>query len=299
MRRAVSPYMQTAIRPHLTGLFEDLLIAAVLHPMMIKYLDQDRSVGPNSVHAARGGKFTDVNENLARKVMELHTLGVDGPYTQTDVRELAELLTGLAVSKPMRLNFRKNMSEPGSETVLGRTYGGDDANINDVKSVLRDLARHPVTAAHLARKLAVHFTTGSPDPDLVATLEARFLETGGDLGAVTEALLNHPAAWTPKRQNVKPAFHFVASALRALAVDPAAINAVDESTARRLFIRPMGQMGHLWQKPLGHPRQPCRHGRREPPCADPAARRNGRAGRGAPLLRPCLCLPARCPKTGR
>lgn len=251
MRRAVSPYMQTAIRPHLTGLFEDLLIAAVLHPIMIKYLDQDRSVGPNSVHAARGGKFTDVNENLAREVMELHTLGVNGPYTQTDVRELAELLTGLAVAKPMRLNFRKNMSEPGSETVLGRTYGGEDANINDVKAVLRDLARHPATAAHLARKLAVHFISDSPDPELLNALEARFLATGGDLGAVTEALLSHPAAWTPARQNVKPAFHYVASSLRALAVDPAAINALDERTARSMFISPMAQMGHLWQKPSG------------------------------------------------
>jgi uncharacterized protein (DUF1800 family) len=243
--------MQTAIRPHLTGLFEDLLIAAVLHPIMIKYLDQDRSVGPNSVHAARGGKFTDVNENLAREVMELHTLGVNGPYTQTDVRELAELLTGLAVAKPMRLNFRKNMSEPGSETVLGRTYGGEDANINDVKAVLRDLARHPATAAHLARKLAVHFISDSPDPELLNALEARFLATGGDLGAVTEALLSHPAAWTPARQNVKPAFHYVASSLRALAVDPAAINALDERTARSMFISPMAQMGHLWQKPSG------------------------------------------------
>lgn len=89
MRRAVSPYIQTAIRPHITGLFEDMLIAAVLHPVMIQCLDQDRSVGLNSVQASKGGKLTDVNENLACEVMELHTLGVGGPYSQVDVRELA------------------------------------------------------------------------------------------------------------------------------------------------------------------------------------------------------------------
>lgn len=124
MRRATSPYMQTAIRPHLTGLFEDLLRAAVLHPLMVHYLDQERSVGPNSKQAARGGKLTGLNENLAREVLELHTLGVNGPYTQGDVRELAELLTGVAIDPPMRLKFRKDRAEPGSETVLGRTYGG-------------------------------------------------------------------------------------------------------------------------------------------------------------------------------
>ena len=153
----------------------------------------------------KGGKLTDVNENLACEVMELHTLGVGGPYSHGDVRELAELLTGVTVTKPMRLNFRKNISEPGSETVLGQTYRGDNANINDVKSVLRDLAR----------KLAVHFISDTPDPALITALEARFLATGGDLAAVTEALLTHPAAWAPARQNVKPAFHYVASALRA------------------------------------------------------------------------------------
>jgi uncharacterized protein (DUF1800 family) len=251
MRRAVSPYMQTAIRPHLTGRFEDMLIAAVLHPVMIQYLDQDRSVGPNSEQAARGGKLTGLNENPAREVIELHTLGADGPYTQTDVSELAELLTGVTVAKPMRLNFRKNMSEPGQETVLGQTYGGETAHIHDVKAVLRDLARHPATARHLARKLATHFTADTPDPDLLGALEARYLDTGGDLGAVTEALLTHPSAWNPVRQNVKPAFHFIASALRALAVEPAAINALQERAAQRTLIQPMAQMGHLWQKPSG------------------------------------------------
>jgi len=251
MRRATSPYMQTAIRPHLTAPFEQMLRAAVLHPLMIHYLDQERSVGPNSKQAARGGKLTGLNENLAREVMELHTLGVNGPYTQGDVRELAELLTGVAIGPPMRLKFRKDRTEPGPETVLGQSYGGDNPHLRDVHAVLRDLARHPATARHLAQKLAVHFTSDTPDPALVATLEARYLETDGDLGEVTTALLEHPAAWEPTLRNVKPAFHFIGSALRALAVPPAALNGMDEKTMRQRILTPMTQMGHLWQKPDG------------------------------------------------
>ena len=251
-RRAATPYVESAIRPNITALFEDLLLAAVLHPLMIHYLDQDRSIGPNSAQAARGGRLKGLNENLAREVMELHTLGVDGPYTQTDVTELAELLTGVTNADPMRFLFRKSMAEPGAETIMGKTYGGsDNAHIRDVQSVLRDLARHPATARHIAQKLAVHFTADTPDPDLVVALEARFLATNGDLAAVTETLLTHPAAWTAERTNVKQPFPFMGSALRALAVPSEAITAMDEKTARRIFAAPLVQMGHVWEKPSG------------------------------------------------
>lgn len=251
IRRAVSPYIETAIRPHLTATFAQLLEAAVLHPLMIHYLDQDRSVGPNSPRAGKGGKLTGLNENLAREVLELHTLGAGGPYTQTDVTELAELLTGVSHGPPMRLKFRKDMAEPGAETVLGRSYGGENAHIRDVQAVLADLARHPATARHIAQKMAVHFTTDIPDPALVDTLEASFNETGGDLDALTQAMLSHPAAWAPLRTNVKQPFPFVASALRALDVPPAAIAALDERAAQRMFVAPLREMGHVWQKPDG------------------------------------------------
>ena len=251
IRRAATPYVESAIRPHINGLFEDLLLAAVLHPLMIHYLDQDRSVGPNSVQATRGGKLKGLNENLAREVMELHTLGVGGPYSQADVIQLAELLTGVTVTSPMRLNFHKNMVEPGSETVLGKTYGGDQPHIRDVRAVLRDLARHPSTARHIAQKLAVHFVADTPDPALVTSLEMRFLETGGDLAQMTKALLSHPAAWSPVRENVKPPFHFMGSALRALAAPAKEIMALDESASRRIFATPLVQMGHVWEKPAG------------------------------------------------
>lgn len=251
IRRSTSPYMETAIRPRITGLFEDMLIAAVLHPVMIHYLDQERSIGPNSPRAGKGGKITGMNENLAREVLELHTLGVGGPYRQRDVRELAELLTGVTIGAPMRLKFRKDHAEPGSETVLGKTYGGGPAHIRDVTAVLRDLARHPATARHLASKLATHFTADHPDPALVAALEAKYLETGGDLGDVTTALLNHPAAWDAAPANVKPAFHFIGSALRALAIPAENITALDEKTMRTLILTPLRAMGHTWEKPDG------------------------------------------------
>ncbi|MEH6647699.1 DUF1800 domain-containing protein [Sulfitobacter sp.] len=251
IRRAGSPYMEDAIRPRITGLFEDMLMATVLHPLMIHYLDQQKSIGPNSARAVKGGKVTGLNENLAREVLELHTLGVNGPYTQDDVRELAELLTGVTNGQPMRLKFRKDLAEPGSETVLEKTYGGGQAHIRDVQAVLRDLARHPATARHLAWKLAVHFVADTPDPALVDALAARYMDTGGDLGAVTAALLEHPAAWNPTRTNVKPPLQFVGSALRALAVPPEALSALDERMLRRLLIRPLALMGHVWEKPVG------------------------------------------------
>lgn len=250
-RRATSPYIESAIRPNIAGSFEALLQAAILHPLMIHYLDQPHSIGPNSKRARNAGKRVGINENLAREVLELHTLGVGAPYTQADVTQLAELLTGVTYERPMRLKFRRDIAEPGAETVLGNTYGGGQASIRDVRAVLHDLAHHPATARHIARKLAVHFTADTPDPDLVIALEQRFIETRGDLSEVTQTLLSHPAAWATPCRNVKPAFNFMASALRALAVPPQAINALEERATKRIFFKPLSEMGHIWEKPSG------------------------------------------------
>lgn len=249
MRRAVSPYVEEAIRPHLSGRFEDLLIAAVTHPVMVTYLDQRVSVGPNSPRgkAGKGG----LNENLAREIMELHTLGAGGPYTQGDVRELAELLTGLTYQPKAGRVFRKALAEPGPETVLGRSYGGDPARLADIEQVLRDLARHPATAQHLARKLAVHFVSDTPDPALVGAVEAALLDSGTDLSRGYAALLNHPAAWTPAPGNVKRPFDFMAAALRALAVPPGQFVPLAEKPFRQYIQYPLRLMGQTWEKPVG------------------------------------------------
>ncbi len=250
-RSATSIYIGAAIRPNLSGRFADLLIAAVTHPMMLAYLDQHTSVGPGSVYAQRQSKPRGLNENLAREVMELHTLGVDGPYTQADVRQLAELFTGLGISKTGALQFDWRRAEPGAESVLGRSYGGDPARVEPVLQVLRDLAVHPATADHIARKLAVHFVSDTPDPGLVDHMAARFLATDGDLRAVYAAMLEHPAAWHDGPGNVKPPFDFVASACRALAVPQDRVQDAPVRQVNRLLVQPIGVMGQNWQRPSG------------------------------------------------
>lgn len=248
---AVSSYVDEAIRPRMAGSFADLLIAAVTHPVMLHFLDQNSSIGPGSRAGARSGGRRGLNENLAREVMELHTLGVDGPYTQADVRQLAELFTGLTFDRSGRFMFRPQLAEPGAETVLGRSYGGDPATLEPVLEALRDLAVHPATARHVAGKLAVHFVRDAPDPALIEHVEARFRDTGGDLAAVYEALLEHPAAWDEAPGNVKPPADFVGSAFRALAVSQ---EQVAELGAKRLagrVLRPLALMGQRWQRPGG------------------------------------------------
>lgn len=246
----VSAFVEDAIRPHVTGRFSDMLRAATTHPMMLAFLDQSLSMGPNSPAALRRDR--GLNENLARELLELHTVGVDGPYDQTDVRELAELLTGLVwdVDETGGTVFRAQQAEPGAEQVMGRTYSAE-AGLPAIHAVLDDLAVHPATARHLARKLAVHFVADDPPDDLVAALEARFLDTGGDLLAVTDALLSHPLAWEPERRKVLPPFDFIVAALRALDVAPALITTGDLRESRRLFQNPLGTMGQAWQAPPG------------------------------------------------
>ncbi|WP_346348179.1 MULTISPECIES: DUF1800 family protein [unclassified Sulfitobacter] len=141
--RFASPlYVEEAVRPNITGDFGSLLTACVSHPLMLHYLDQNTSVGPNSRAARRRGRQGGVNENLAREVLELHTLGVDGPYTQTDVRELAKLFTGLGATRHYGFKFRPAMVEPGPETVLGQTYG-DAGGLATIHAALRDLHATP------------------------------------------------------------------------------------------------------------------------------------------------------------
>ncbi|ASM70875.1 DUF1800 domain-containing protein [Sulfitobacter sp. DFL-23] len=247
IKRATSPYIEDGIRPYVGGRFSDLLISAVTHPVMLQYLDQDRSIGPQSERALKSGKAAGLNENLAREVMELHTLGVDGPYTQQDVRELAELFAGLSFQPNQGRKFRKDYVEPGAETVLGVTY--DDAySIKPVHAVLEDLAVHPATARHLSWKLAVHFVSDRPDPALIDHLTARYVETGGDLMQVYAALLEHPAAWTPEGANIKPPVEFVGSAMRALAVEPIVVTGMTEKGVRNVILTPMAVMGQTWQK---------------------------------------------------
>lgn len=251
--RALRPlaygYVESSIRPYIAGRFEDLLISAVTSPLMLHYLDQFRSRGGQSPLSQRQGKG-GLNENLAREILELHTLGVDGPYDQGDVRQLAELLTGLSYRIDTGFVFDRRLVEPGSETVMGKSYGGAEPDLEAILQALRDLARHPATARHLAWKLAVHFTRDDPRPDLVADLAGAYRDSEGDLMQVYDTLLSHPQAWTAELANVKPPFDFVASACRAFGGE-AALAEWDQKALRQGLIAPMRLMGQHWQASPG------------------------------------------------
>jgi uncharacterized protein (DUF1800 family) len=220
-----------AIRPALAGSFAGLLVAVERHPAMILYLDNQASVGPNSPRArglskhARAARKLDINENLAREILELHTLGVAGGYSQADVTALAEVITGwsvgggrghLADGTPGQYLFRANMHEPGARTVLGRRYA-EDGELQGA-TVLRDLARHPSTARHIATKLARHFVADDPPTPVITHLERAFLESDGDLPTVHRAVADLVATKPPAPHKYKTPQDYVHSAFRGLAV---------------------------------------------------------------------------------
>jgi uncharacterized protein (DUF1800 family) len=220
-------YENEAIRPYVTGSFLEMLRAVERHPAMILYLDNQASVGPNSTAARRVSRFRDrevgLNENLAREILELHTLGVDGGYTQEDVTEFARVLTGWSVGsdngplrggQPGQFHFRSRVHEPGSRTVLGRRYREDGLDQGD--AVLADLARHPATAKHLATKLARHFVADEPPAQLVGRLASAYLDNNGELMPVYEALISAEASWAEPLAKYKTPHDFVISAMRAL-----------------------------------------------------------------------------------
>ncbi|MBK8439920.1 MAG: DUF1800 domain-containing protein [Rhodobacter sp.] len=235
--------VEDAIRPHVAGRFGDMLQAVMTHPAMLIYLDQAQSLGPNSRRGAKRGK--GLNENLARELLELHTLGVGAGYRQEDVRQLAELLTGLTVVPDRGFAFDPGRVEPGPETVLGVEYGGD--GLEAVLAALQDLALRPETARHVAGKLAVHFVSDGPDPALVAAIEAAWTASGGDLAAVAAELVGHDAAWGPEAAKARQPFDFVAAALRALGLSGDDIMAMAEGPFLRLILDPMAEMGQPWQ----------------------------------------------------
>jgi uncharacterized protein (DUF1800 family) len=249
MRALPGAFVDEAIRPHLAGRFGDLLKAAVTHPAMVLYLDQFNSIGPDSPVGRKTSR--GLNENLAREVLELHTLGAGSGYTQADVVQFAELLTGLAFSPKEGTVFRPGMAEPGAEVLLGARYGGRRPRLQDILDALDDLALRPQTADHLARKLAVHFVADDPPADLVGTLSATYRTSGGDLRKVYAALLEHPAARSADFAKVRQPFDFIAACLRTLGVGGAALMALPDKTLARIAVRPLIEMGQPFQQPEG------------------------------------------------
>lgn len=250
LRFGGATFVEDAIRPHISGKFSELLKAALFHPMMLFYLDQVNSVGPKSVVAARNPK-RGMNENLAREVLELHTLGADGAYSQNDVHELAKLFAGLTYRSKTGFTYAAVMAEPGPETVLGKDYGGYIQDLFHVTDFLDDLAVHPDTARHLARKLLVHFVSDSPERAHVDHVAAAYRDSGGDLIASYRAMLTHAAAWSTPASKVKQPFEFICSSFRALGMDEQDFSALKWKQMRTLVVAPMGLMGQPWEKPNG------------------------------------------------
>ena len=247
----VTPYVDEAIRTHLTAPFAQMLKAAILHPAMLRYLDQSASVGPRSPIGTAQGK--GLNENLGRELLELHTLGTQGGYTQEDVRQTALLLTGLRIDSKSEtgFTFAPRRAEPGAETVLGRAYGGKKASIADIEALLDDLANHPATARHLSGKLATHFVSDTPPEGLVADLTAVWLTLNGDLPKVFAALASHPLANGPTLDKARQPFDFLIASLRALGVTGEEVMAWEAKLLRTIASGPMKQMGQPWHAPNG------------------------------------------------
>jgi uncharacterized protein (DUF1800 family) len=261
-------YEQEAIRPHVIGRFYDLLLAAERHPAMIFYLDNQASMGQQSQAAGfvrrNRGRELGLNENLAREILELHTLGVDGGYTQADVTELAKVLTGWSIGgklgegrgralaqlagdagDPGEFHFRPLMHEPGAKTILGQRYR--ERGVEEGEDVLRALAAHPSTARHLAIKLARHFVADEPPPQLVERLTRTYIDSDGDLESVYRTLVESSESWREPLAKFKTPSEFVISAYRSLGAVPEDLRPI---TA---FLTQAGQRTYAPGSPAGWP----------------------------------------------
>ena len=254
-----------AIRPHVAGRFVDLLLAVEQHPAMIAFLDNQYSVGKDSLTARFASRRfaadpdeprrrLGINENLAREILELHTLGVNGGYSQADVTSFAQVITGwsigggtgrLAGGVPGRFYFRDNLHQPGPKEVLGKTY--TETGQGQGEAVLADLARRPETARFIATKLVRHFIADDPPPAAVDRVATAFLKSGGDLPRVYAALIESPEAWDSTARKFKTPEDFVFSTLRALNVSPA-----DAGEVVRTFDL-LGQRQYTPGSPAGWP----------------------------------------------
>ena len=236
-------YEREVVRPHVLGKFEEMVLASAKHPAMLVYLDNFQSIGPGS-RAARLARRQrgprGLNENYARELLELHTLGVNGGYDQQDVQELARVLTGWTIAgirdgggaigmprargraqRPPNRNgagamafaFEDVLHEPGARTMLGKRYAED--GVGQGERVIRDLCRHPSTAQFVATKLVTHFVDDNPPPAAVARIARVFRESEGDLALVSRAVVDLPDAWSADTRKFRPPQDWVIAVLRA------------------------------------------------------------------------------------
>jgi uncharacterized protein (DUF1800 family) len=240
-RFLIASYERDAIRPRVWGRFEDLVLATAKSPAMLVYLDNARS---------RNGA---INENYARELMELHTLGVDAGYTQKDVTELARVFTGWSITRPdrdqagtMDFVFRSRVHDAGTKRVLGMTIRGE--GMTEGERMIRMLARQPATAHHIALKLCQRLVADDPSPELVARVAKRFLDTSGDLRATVQAIIGDPEFWN--RRNIhaktKSPFEYAMSAVRAAGAK------IEDPLPLARELKTIGEQLYYSQPPTGY-----------------------------------------------
>jgi uncharacterized protein (DUF1800 family) len=268
-RYLLTGYERDVIRPHVFGKFEDLLVATAQSPAMLFYLDNWLSVGPNS-DVANGirnrqdwkrraqingpkkqakGNRNGLNENYGRELMELHTLGVNGGYTQEDVTEVARVFTGWTLKQPRKgggFTFEERMHEPGDKIVLGHRIkpNGEKEGLE----VLHILAHQPATAKFVCGKLAMRFVSDDPPPAMVDRMAQTFLKKDGDIREVLKTMFSSPEFWSPEiyRAKVKTPLEFIISAVRATGAD------VNEAMPLANQLQQMGMRPYSMQPPTGY-----------------------------------------------
>jgi uncharacterized protein (DUF1800 family) len=286
----VGAYEREAIRPHALGHFGDMLAAVESHPAMLFYLDNVQSMGADSIAGINRDK--GLNENLAREILELHTLGVRAGYSQTDVTSFANVLTGWTWVDPAqpehggKFLFNKRLHEPGEQNVLGKRYA--ESGVEQGRAVLADLAQHPATAQHIAQKLARHFIADEPPPPLVGKLAKTFRETGGQLREVAKALVAADESWTPERRKLKPPAEWMIGVMRLADALPTGTSVIDlrpAGTEWRTIARVLNFQAVLGQA-LWRPPAPNGHADTEAAWIDGVPRRLDVANQFAGQARP-------------
>ncbi|MDX8526045.1 DUF1800 family protein [Mesorhizobium sp. MSK_1335] len=245
VRASAGAFEREAIRPFVLGRFADMLLAVEHHPAMLFFLDNQQSIGPDS----RAGKRRSrgLNENLAREILELHTLGVGSGYDQADVTSFAGMLTGWTMAgregwlgEPGTFVFNANAHQPGKAVLLGKTY--PDGGMGQAKAALNDIARHPATARHIATKLARHFIADDPPPAAVARLATVFTKTDGDLRSIALTLIDMPEAWSTPLTKLRSPLDYVDALRRAVGA-----TAGNEPQRSLRWLSVLGEP--LWQPP--------------------------------------------------
>lgn len=256
IRATIGQLERDVIRKHVLGSFKDMLLGVMRHPAMLAYLDNDESMGPNSVSGLAWG--TGLNKNLAREICELHTMGVGGGYTEADVTSLAKIITGWSYVRGWeaegryngglpglrgRYIFRADWHEPGTHVLLGNSYAQVGTSSSQGSNALAALALHPSTAQFIAFKLVRHFITDNPVPAQVNPVAAAFINSKGNLKAVALALVNLPDAWTAPLTKLRTPYELQIAQMRALGRTYLARN-------RWPFVATLAELRHApWQRP--------------------------------------------------